>query len=195
MNLRSKKKKLLVIFASPTPAGTTRAMLDNFLNPFRETEAWEITEINAYELHAQACTGCKACAKKERCRFDDLDTFDKQLRECDLFVVASPVYNYSFPAPFKAVLDRFQRYFEARFSLGVKPAIKKHREAALLLTMGSGDERGIEITTYQLERAFSVMNTDLTGCAVWSSTDLGNEKKGESLRKAHTLALEFLNKL
>lgn len=153
---------------------------------------WRTAEVNAYELNAHPCTGCRACAKKEKCTYDDLDKFDKELRKCDLLVVASPVYNDSFPSPMKAILDRTQRYFEARFSLGLRQPIKKHRDAVLLLTMGREEDFPLEVTAHQLQRAFSVMNTTLTGCAVWDGTDLGRRNLGPAQQKARALALEIL---
>ena len=132
--------------------------------------------MDAYALNARPCLGCGACQKAEACALPDLDEWDRQLRQCDLLVVASPVYNCSFPAPVKAVLDRTQRYFEARFALGKRPPIEKHREAALLLTMGSEDSFAVEVCTRQLEQAFSVMNTALTGWAVWPGTDQGDQR-------------------
>ena len=93
------KKKLLVLFGSPNGQGCTRKLLDSFLVRFRENNSWEITEINAYEENVHPCTGCKSCAKKEGCVFDDFDRIDKELRASDLLVVASPVYNCSFLLP------------------------------------------------------------------------------------------------
>lgn len=189
------KKKLLVLFASPNGHGHTRKLLDSFLECYAQDSDWEIIEKNIYELSPHPCIGCRACAQKEGCAFSDLDELDKQLRSSDLLVIASPVYNSTFPAPMKAVLDRTQRYFEARFSLGKRPPIKKHREAVLLLTMGSQDDFAVEVTTYQLSRSFSVMNTQLSGCAVWDATDLGEERKGEAQQSARGIALEIKEKL
>lgn len=192
MSLFDQKKRLLVLFCSPNSHGCTRMLLDSFLAEFKERQDWQISEIDTYALAAQSCTGCRACAKKERCAFNDLDSFDKQLRQSDLLVVASPVYNASFPAPMKAVLDRWQRYFEARFSLNNRTPIKKHRDAVLLLSMGQEIEYPVEVMAYQLERAFSVMNTTLAGCAVWGGTDLGRKNLGAAQQKARSLALEIL---
>lgn len=192
MSILKKEKHMLVIFGSPNPQGNTRALLSAFTRDFECNDEWHISEINAYELMAKPCTGCKACAKKEQCIFDDLNKFDKQLRQCDLLVWASPVYNSSFPSPVKAILDRTQRYFEARFSLNKKPPIKKHRKAVLLLTMGSNDEYGVEVSCYQLKRSFSVMNTELAGCAVWRETDLGRKNRAEALNSAQRLSQSFL---
>lgn len=195
MSLFSTKKKVLVLFGSPHGYGCTRKLLDSFLECFQENKSWEVEELNLYEMNVRPCTGCRQCAKEEKCAFDDLDDFDKALRHSDLLVVASPVYNYSFPAPLKALLDRTQRYFEARFSLGIKPPIKKHRDAVLLLTMGSQDSFGVDVCTHQLERAFSVMNTTLAGCALWDATDLGEEHKGMAQVQARAIALEIQKKM
>ena len=136
---RTHKKKALVLFGSPQSHGHTAQLLESFLECFRHHGGWEVEVADLYRQNPHPCTGCKACAKEERCAYPDLDALDKSLRACDLLVVASPVYNFSFPAPVKAWLDRTQRYFEARFALGKKPPIPKHRQAVLLLTMGSQD--------------------------------------------------------
>ena len=145
--MNRQKKQCLVLFGSPHSQGFTRRLAEAYLQPFRASGDWEVTQVDAYALNARPCLGCGACQKAEACALPDLDEFDRQLRQCDLLVVASPVYNCSFPAPVKAVLDRTQRYFEARFALGKRPPIEKHREAALLLTMGSEDSFAVEVCT------------------------------------------------
>ena len=189
------KKKVLVLFGSPQGHGHTRGLLDAFLEAFSENREWQVQELNLYEESFHPCVGCGACAKQEGCVFSDMDGFDRAFRQCDLLVVASPVYNFSFPAPVKAWLDRTQRYFEARFSLGLNPPVKKHRQAVLLLTMGSQDDYAVEVCTHQLERAFSVMNTTLTGCALWDATDLGDQHKGQAQEQARAIALEILERM
>lgn len=195
MGLFESKKRVLVLFCSPNGHGHTRKLVESFLEGFKEEKGWEISETDVYGLNPNPCVACGECAKKEGCRFSDLDKFDRELRKCDLLVVASPVYNASFPAPMKALLDRTQRYFEARFSLNRKPPVKKHREAVLLLSMGSEEDFGVEVTTYQLRRSFSVMNTELVGCVVWDSADRGREKQVAAQKKAKGLGLEILSRM
>ncbi|WP_158591021.1 flavodoxin family protein [Acutalibacter sp. 1XD8-33] len=195
MNILDRKKHALVLFGSPHSHGSTRMLLGSFLEVFRDCKDWLVEEMDLYAMNPHPCTGCGACAKKEACQFPDLDGFDKALRRSDLLIVAAPVYNASFPAPMKALLDRTQRYFEARFSLGKRPPVKKHREAALLLSMGREEDFPVEVCAYQLERAFSVMNTTLRGCAVWAGTDRGRENLGTAQQKARALALEILGEM
>lgn len=189
------RKKMLVLYGSPHEAGTTAKLLKAFLEPFLAEEAWEIQQLSAYGLHAEPCIGCGFCKTKEACRYTDLDDFDSRLRESDLLVVASPVYCFSFPAPLKAVLDRTQRYFEARFALGKKPAIEKHRKAVLLLTMGSREEFGVQVPEYQLRRTFSVMNTELTHIVLWEGTDARDSNQAQAMENARAAALEILGEM
>lgn len=119
-------------------------------------------------MNIHPCIACGYCQKADGCAFRDLDEFDRDLRACDLLLIATPVYNLSFPAQFKAVIDRFQRYFEARFARGIRPAIATHRDAVLLLTMGRYDPFAVEVCEKTLRQSFSVMNTTLKKTVVFA---------------------------
>ena len=73
-------------------------------------------------------------------------------------------------APLKAVTDRFQRYYALRFEHGVKPAVAKHKKAALIIAAGSKGEGKEEIKT-MYERMFTVLNTSLEAVIFFDSTD------------------------
>lgn len=184
-------KRALVIFASPNKAGHTMKMLERFLASFKEKH-WHIDMFDVFDTMPKPCDDCGYCKKAEGCSKNDLDLFDNNLRQADILVVASPVYNFSFPAPFKALLDRTQRYFSARFSLNKRPAIEKYRKAVLLMTMGSDDKKGIEISTYQLNRAFSVMNTELAYSVFCQETDKNTSDMEKVLIKVEDIALEII---
>lgn len=192
---QKEKKQILVVFGSPHKEGRTRKMLLAFLGEFLPFAAWEIHEINAYQLAAHPCTDCKLCGTKEGCLYDDLNEFDEKLRQCAVLVWATPIYHSSFPAPLKAILDRMQRYYSARFVLKKKPPISKHRKAVLLLTMGSEEIFGSLVAQYQMNRAFSVMNTELAGCITWSNTDSGEESPIETMIAVRALARRIANAL
>ena len=121
--------KALVLFASPHADGPTHRLLDAFLSGL-SPERWTVETRNVCKEPAAPCMACGYCKRADGCALHDLDGFDAALRESDLLVIASPVYNLTFPAQLKSVLDRFQRYFEARFERGVRPAIVKPRRGA-----------------------------------------------------------------
>lgn len=184
------KKRILVLFGSPHRGGTTARLLREFLEPFGNSA--EVRTVRAYESAVGPCVGCGFCTRAEGCCFrDDFDGIDALLRRADLLVVATPVYALGVPAPLKAIVDRMQRYFSARFSLGINPPIAKHRPAVLLVTCGSGSEQGAQLISRQLKLVFSVMNTSLLPEIVWEGTDLeGGEKTFPAAReRARALAL------
>lgn len=192
---RTHKKKALVLFGSPQGHGHTAQLLESFLECFRHHGGWEVEVADLYRQNPHPAPAARPAPRRSVAPTRIWTPLDKSLRACDLLVVASPVYNFSFPAPVKAWLDRTQRYFEARFALGKKPPIPKHRQAVLLLTMGSQDEFAVKVCTHQLERAFSVMNTTLSAWAVWDATDRGDERKAWAQAAARAIALEILGKM
>ncbi len=188
-------KKILVLLGSPHAQGTTGRMVEVFLRPFQK-EDFSITFFDTYRERPAPCMACGWCASHEECVIHDCcDQLDVQLRSCDLLVVASPVYNLTFPAPLKAVLDRFQRYFEARFSLGIKPSIRKHRPAVLLVSAGADSRDGPEIMERQLKQCFSVMNTTLESTVAWLSTDRGETHWKETEMALTRLSLAIFQKM
>lgn len=164
-------KLILVLFGSPHRNGPTAALLDGFLRGVGEQARVEI--VRAYDEQITPCTDCGYCSEVDGCSSDDFDRIDALLRQADFLVVATPVYNLSFPAPLKAVFDRTQRYYAARFKRNIKPPIEKPKNALLLLSCGSPDCEGADIIRRQLQRMFTVMNTKLVGEVVLPGTDDG----------------------
>jgi Multimeric flavodoxin WrbA len=191
----SEKKLILVLFGSPHQNGFTARLLKEFLQPLED--AAEIRVIDSYASGIAPCTACGLCAREEGCSCSDFDELDLLIRRADVIAVATPVYTLSFPAPLKAIVDRMQRYFAARFSIGVNPPIGKHKTAVLLVTGGSPNQEGARIIARQLRIAFSVMNTSLEHEVVWSGTDFdGGQATFDSAREqARNLALAIKSEL
>ena len=183
-------KKALVLFASPHPDGATRHLLDVFLSGL-STERWTVEERDVCKDPVAPCRACGYCKKTDGCILHDFDGTDASLRACDLLIIASPVYNLTFPAQLKSVIDRFQRYFEARFARGVRPAIEKPRQAVLLLTMGRHDAFPEEVCARMLRQSFSVMNTTLRDVLCLPDTDAGVSAQNPVFEKARSIAIEI----
>lgn len=160
-------KKILVLNGSPRKDSVSTALCDSFVSAAGETE---LKKYNAYKLAAKPCMGCGYCDKNVGCCFDDLDEFMSDFEQADYFVISTPVYNSGVPAPLKAVVDRFQRYYALRFAHGVKPPIAKHKKAALVIVAGSKGEGKDEIKA-MFERQFTVLNTELVTTVFFDGTD------------------------
>ena len=164
----NKEPIALILFGSPRKNGYTKKLLDEFLINLK---GYRIVLINAYEEAILPCVGCDRCKQQDACQFDDFDSIDSLLQSVDLIIVATPVYNLTFPAPLKAIFDRTQRYFSKRFVRGIKPPIEKKKKAVLLLSCGSNDPSGEWVIEKQLKMIFSVINTTLFEKIVWYNTD------------------------
>lgn len=112
--------------------------------------------------------------------------------DADLIVIASPVYLDAFPAPTKALFDRFQRFFCARFRWHIEKPIEKPKQAVMLLTAGSDGAEAQAVLEKQVRRAFSVMNTNLCATILADHTDK-REVSDADLQRAYLLAQTISN--
>ncbi len=143
--------RITVLFGSPRPDGFTAALLREFLTDYPDAE---VTRFDAYELNLLPCVACDRCREDGRCAFRDADDLFAACETCDLLVLASPVYNYGFPSPMKAVLDRAQPWYHRNFERGeADPA----RKGVLLLTAGRSGKYAFEL----MEKQFRVFCREL----------------------------------
>ncbi len=147
--------RVLVLYGSPHAAGTTTRLLDACLQGIGEAE---ISRFNAFSPIAAPCDDCGFCHEAAACRHRDLDAFYNALEVADVLVVATPVYNRSFPAPLKAVIDRLQRYWAARFVRGERPPIATPKKTVLLTAAGADRADGVCVAE-QLAPVLTVLNS------------------------------------
>lgn len=159
---------VLVINGSPRAKSDSAALARALLEQ-RPADA-AVKEYNAYRMNARPCLGCGGCDRQVGCVQRDLDGFYRDFEAADYVVFASPVYNGGFPAPLKAILDRFQCYYALRFAHRVKPPIEKHRRAALVMT-GGCEAAGSEHMAETLRQQCTVLNAELTAVVTVRGTD------------------------
>lgn len=170
-DLSKNKKNSLILFGSPKLNGHTAKAL-NILT-YKLSNNYTFKNINAYEENIHPCMDCGLCISKNACQFDDFNEIHNYLAASELLIIATPVYNLSFPAPLKAIFDRMQRYFCARLKRNIRPTFALPKQAIVLLTQGSNDLTGIDIITCQLKLIFSIIDTKLTAKIILQNTDHG----------------------
>ena len=152
--------KVCVIFGSPHKKGKTAALLAEYIKKLPNNA--DVTIVNCYDEAVSPCVDCGVCKKTGSCVKRDMDSIYKAVEESDMLIFASPVYNLSFPSPMKAVLDRFQVYFNRRFSLDLRPPIEKPRKAVILLTHDSDKYGCAEYAVTTLKMLCTVLNAEVT---------------------------------
>ncbi len=165
-------KKVLAIMGSPRRNKNTEKLLDNLLLGI-DKEEFEIKKIILRDLDIQACTGCDHCGRTSKCVFNDsmteiYEAFDNS----DFVIFSAPLYFNSINGLSKNVVDRCQRYWSIKYTLGQNYKRNEDRKG-MFLSVG-----GAPYTHEQFNGAlpimdffFKALNVEYTGNYLVSNTD------------------------
>ena len=105
---------ILVINGSPNKDSKTLSVAKEILKYSNE----EIKYIDTYKVNVDSCDDCKYCHSKIGCvKRDDMDGIYDLLYKAHSLVISSPVYFGAMSDQTMKVINRFQRFFEQKFSL------------------------------------------------------------------------------
>lgn len=158
--------KSLIIFGSPSKSSFTMELL-------KKVAAQKLEDAFFYDCFKNPpapCDGCGFCKNNDGCKFNDLTDFFENFKAASEVVFAFPVYNGSFPAPMKAVIDRFQLFYNARFFKNKRPPIEGRREVTLVITAGGGEDP-LPLIAAQLKPLFTVCGCTLKKAIMLINTD------------------------
>lgn len=99
-------KKVLILSGSPRKGGNSDLLCDEFMRGAKEA-GHQVEKLRVQEKKVACCIACYACRNTGVCAIkDDMAEIMQKMIECDVMVLASPVYFYSVDAQLKAVIDR-----------------------------------------------------------------------------------------
>lgn len=99
-------KKVLILSGSPRKGGNSDLLCDEFMRGALQS-GHNVEKIRIQEKKIAYCTACYACRSHGICAIkDDMAEIMQKMIDCDVMVLASPVYFYSIDAQLKAVIDR-----------------------------------------------------------------------------------------
>ena len=99
-------KKVLILSGSPRKQGNSDLLCDEFMRGALEV-GHTVEKIRVQEKKVAYCTACYTCRDTGNCAIkDDMANIMQKMIDCDVMVLASPVYFYSIDAQLKAVIDR-----------------------------------------------------------------------------------------
>ena len=165
------KPKITILFGSPRHKGYTKLLLEGFFNQI-DMNAYDLTILNCYQLQISPCIDCKKCTTGS-CPFnqtDDLKLIIQEISSADYVILATPIYFAGYPAPLKAVIDRFQQFFQ-------NPSLRQQtfsstKQCFLFFTAGDTDPKihhGIKTTANLF---FRCINSTLTDTLILEHTDI-----------------------
>lgn len=130
-------KKVLILSGSPRKGGNSDILCDEFLKGAFDAGN-EVEKIRVAEKNIGYCKACYYCRDHggECIIKDDMAEVMQKIIDCDVLVLASPVYFYSICADLKAVIDRtVARWTEV-----------KNKEMYYIVTAADGEEESAKIT-------------------------------------------------
>lgn|GEM_PF-878859 len=163
MKLKLSNSKRLIINGSPHKDSHTMTLATALFNTDNI--------IHAYDKEVNSCDDCKYCNFKAGCKFknDDMPFIIEKIHEADTLVIASPIYFGTLSDQTLKILNRFQQFFSAKFTLdGPYPKIKN---LIMINTCGANNLtmfEGVKVTLNILKSLFdaervehiTVANTD-----------------------------------
>lgn len=108
--------KVIAISGSPKVHGNTEKLADCFLKGAQSAGA-AVTKVLLRKLKYRSCMGCNKCHETGKCVLkDDLaPVFEDIVADCDILLLASPIYSMTVTAEMKAFIDRGQYLWARRF--------------------------------------------------------------------------------
>lgn len=149
--------KVLLINGSPRKNGCTYTALSEVANELKK----ENIETEIVQLGTKPIRGCIACGKcktlDNRCTFNDdiVNSVLEKTRECDGFIIGSPVYFASANGSLIAMLDRL---FYAGRHFAYKPGA----------CVVSARRAGTTATLDQLNKYFTIRNMPVVSSQYWN---------------------------
>lgn len=127
--------KILILNASPKPAGTISQMLKFLEDEIRrKNPSAEIENLRVSLLRFSSCTGCMKCRSCGKCVFsgDDADVAGEKIARADFLVVASPCWWGNMTGGLKSLFDRnvFRMMGESKH--GIPLPLLKGKKAAII---------------------------------------------------------------
>ena len=137
-----------ILAGSPHPKGNTESLLLSFREELEQGGA-AVRVFRLYDLCIQPCRGCRGC-QADWTQFgcvqnDDVPAIAKAVLDCDLLVLAAPIYSWYCPAPMKALLDRLVYGMNKYYGEHRGPSLWSGKRMALLLTCGYPPEKGTDL--------------------------------------------------
>lgn len=163
-------KNMLIVNGSPREDGVCAELIKQVKPYFADCK---IVQYDTFALAPAPCKDCKYCEYHNECSNKDLDLFFEDFESADYIAFFTPVYNNFFPAPLKAVIDRFQRYFNARYKRGANPPIEKSKRVGVVIAAGSNARAASDYMTNTLKQSFAVLNGNVCARYFIPNTDIG----------------------
>ena len=128
-------KKIVILNGSPRRTGNTSALVKAFTEG-AESAGHTVTEFFLDSMNIHGCKGCFGEHSSKECpcvQRDDMNKIYPVVRECDVIVLASPLYYWNLSGQIRTAIDRLFALEEGDGNL-----LRGHGKASALLMAAEG---------------------------------------------------------
>lgn len=191
--------KYLILMGSPRKSGNTQTLTAPFADELKKA-GHEVEEIWLYGKEIHGCEACRVCQKDWMgfgCKFnDDMQNIFPKVLECDILVLATPIYCWSCTAPMKAALDRLMYGMNKFYGEEKGPSLWKGKHVAIITTCGYRPEKGADLFEESIKRYCK--HSSLIYDGMLAERDLGYKAvfaSEEKVTNARAFAAELMRRL
>ncbi len=180
------KKHVLGISGSPRRNGNTEILLDKALKGAASKGA-QTEKFILNEMRFKACQECGGCRYTGICVVDDdMKLIYEKIGRADVVILSSPIFFGSISAQLKAMIDRFQCAWAAKYLLKrPPPSVKK--SGAFISAGGSDKEAFFENAKQIIKIFFITLNIKYTKDLFFDKV----EEKAEILKNKAALEAAY----
>lgn len=138
-------KKIVVLNGSPRKKGNTSTLVSEFIRGTREVGN-DVTEFFLDEMNINGCKGCFGGHSSQECpcvQQDDMNLIYPVIKECDVIVLATPLYYWNMSGQIRTAIDRLFALEEGDGNL-----LRGHDRASALLMAAEGHGFDDVVTYY-----------------------------------------------
>jgi len=129
-------KKIVILNGSPRKNGNTSALIQKFTEG-AESAGHTVTEFFLDQMEIHGCKGCFGGHSSRECpcvQTDDMAKIYPAVRECDVIVLATPLYYWNMSGQIRTAIDRLFALEEGDGNL-----LRGHGRASALLMAAEGN--------------------------------------------------------
>lgn len=147
--------KFCILMGSPRKKGNTAALLNPFIQELKLQDI-QHDMIWLQDKQIAPCIACRTCQKDWTgfgCHYQDdvQEIFDK-VYNCDLIILATPIYCWYCTAPMKAMLDRLMYGMNKFYGDERGPSLWAGKKVAIITSCGYSPEKGADLFEEGIKR-------------------------------------------
>jgi multimeric flavodoxin WrbA len=190
---RRDSMKIMTILGSPKKKGNTATVLGMFEEIISKDH--EIDRVNIRDCDISGCMGCYACQQtpdEPACvQKDDAGSIFERMLKADAVVYATPLYDWSFSAQLKALLDR-HLCLVTGYATPAYKSLVEGKKLALLVTCGGPVENNADLIQGNFDRIGDFLKAGSAGKYVVPGCTTPNEMSDQARQVAEQMARDVV---